>query len=222
MNSNSWQNKKYAEGKSRKGGGWTEWGTRTKVWRKKRQKKMTRDGRAHDVKGKKRRSWEAGWWERQGKVENGKKWACFFVTCPLGVAVSSQSRGLICVSVRGWILSSWEASRRLQKIEVESKLDAQEDGVGGATIGCRWTPPTPHPRCSPYSLTFVRILLFVMLFSGFLTVVIQYCININTVNNPTTFCFLTIKLGLKNQNIFNLFIFNTWHKHTECWEVKCW
>ena len=57
----------------------------------------------------------------------------FFVECPLGVAVSSQSWGLI--RVRVWILSPWEASRRLIKIEVELKLDAQEDRGHNNEVG---------------------------------------------------------------------------------------
>lgn len=55
------------------------------------------NGRKHDVEAKSRRD------RKQVKVKGGwkeeKKWAPFFVECPLGVAVSSQSGGLIRVRV---------------------------------------------------------------------------------------------------------------------------
>ncbi len=68
-------------------------------------------------------------------------------TCPPGVAVSSQSGGLICVRV--WILSPLEASRRLIKTEVELKLDPQEDGGhnNGTGKGSLSTLPPPLMLC---------------------------------------------------------------------------
>lgn len=104
-------------------------------WRTKGGRGKGRKGRTYDVEGKGRKD------KKQVEVKAGerrrKKWVSFFVECPLGVAVSSQSGGLI--RVRVWILSPWEASRRLIKTEVELKLDPQGDrghnnGVGGSGV----------------------------------------------------------------------------------------
>lgn len=112
----------------------------------KKEEDRIRNGRPHDVEGIDRKQV----WVKRG--EDGEKCGSpFFVECPLGVALSSQSGGLIRVKV--WILSPWEASKRLIKIEVELKLDAQEDrghnnglGEGG------WALPSPF-LCSLYPLS---------------------------------------------------------------------
>lgn len=112
------------------GGGWTRWGGE---WMERgivTAKGGGWGGRGEDKKWKDR--WCKG--QRQGREEvrrsergerKARKVGLFFVECPLGVAVSSQSGGLI--RVRVWILSPWEANRRLIKTEVELKLDPQED-----------------------------------------------------------------------------------------------
>lgn len=57
------------------------------------EEERIRNGRTHDVEGKCRGD------RIQVKVKGGKSGSPFFVECPLGVAVSSQSGGLIRVRV---------------------------------------------------------------------------------------------------------------------------
>ncbi len=61
------------------------------------EEERIRNGRTHDVEGKSTRDRKQV--EVKGAKEEEKSGSPFFVECPLGVAVSSQSGGLIRVRV---------------------------------------------------------------------------------------------------------------------------
>lgn len=68
-------------------------------WRTKGERGERRKGRTYDVEGKSREKDKKEVDVKGGGKEEKKKWVSFFVECPLGVAVSSQSGGLIRVRV---------------------------------------------------------------------------------------------------------------------------